>query len=347
MCGQTVKKMDKHGGFAERSALTNGSQGRAARIGVRDLLPSCYDQAIMKIENLNHSFDVIGLGEVLWDCFPDHRLPGGAPANVAYHAQQLGLTAAVATRVGADPLGRELQSFLRQQGLNTSLVQTDHEHGTGTVTVEFTPHGTKYTFLENSAWDFLAATDDWLTAARSARAICFGTLAQRQVRSRETIRELVAGVSPDCLVVYDVNLRPPFFERDWIHHSLRQAKIVKLNDDEVRTLSALFHTGTKTDDEFARWVLREYPVRLVCITRGAAGAMAVTKDELCEVGGIPTTVVDTVGAGDAFTAMLIWSRLRNFPLERGVQLANRLGALVASRAGAMPVLTSEIRELLR
>jgi len=291
-------------------------------------------------------FDVIGLGEVLWDCFPEHRLPGGAPANVAFQAQQLGLTAAVATRVGDDALGDELIGFLRQQGLNTALVQRDVEHGTGTVTVELSPTGTRYEFLENSAWDFLADSDDWLTAARHAKAICFGTLAQRQARSRETIQAILRATSPGCLVVYDVNLRPPFYQREWIHESLRQATIVKLNDDEVRILAAMFSTHTTTEDEFARWLIETYHVRLVCITRGAKGALAVSPEELCEVAGIPITVADTVGAGDAFTAALIWSQLQQWPLKRALTLANRLGALVASRPGAMPVLGQEIQQLI-
>jgi fructokinase len=293
----------------------------------------------------NQRFDVIGLGEVLWDCFPTHRLPGGAPANVAFHAQQLGLTAAAATRVGTDPLGDELRGVLRQQGLRTDLVQHDAEHGTGTVTVEFGAAGTQYTFLENSAWDFLEATDEWIDAASHARAICFGTLAQRKPRSRESIHALLEAANSECLIVYDVNLRPPHYEREFIHESLRRARIVKLNDDEVRVLTAMFNTGTTTDDEFAHWVMETYRAQLVCITRGAAGAMAVTADEFCEESGIPTTVADTVGAGDAFTAALIWSRFRNWPLKRSLSFANQLGALVASRPGAMPDLREEIAAL--
>ncbi len=291
-------------------------------------------------------YDLIGLGEILWDCFPDRRLPGGAPANVAFQAQQLGLRTAVATRVGRDELGDELTQFLESKGLSTELVQRDPRHGTGTVTVKPQSTGTSYTFLENSAWDFLEIDEAWNRAAKNARAICFGTLAQRSEVSRETIRSMLSLVTDDCLVAYDLNLRPPFFERDWIHASLQQSKIVKLNDEEIRVLSTTFDTGTQTEDEFARWVLEHYGVELVCITRGANGAMAVTRDELCEVAGIAVPVVDTVGAGDAFTAAFLWSRLRNRPLDRSLNLANQLGALVASRAGAMPELREEIRELL-
>ena len=128
-----------------------------------------------------------GRGELLWDCFSDRRLPGGAPANVAFHAQQLGLSAATVTRVGCDTLGHEICEFLKSQGLSIDLVQRDPLHGTGTVTVEPTPTGTTYTFLPDSAWDFLAPQPELIAAMQSAQAVCFGTLAQRSAISRETI----------------------------------------------------------------------------------------------------------------------------------------------------------------
>lgn len=294
---------------------------------------------------MNSTIDVIGLGELLWDCFPDERRPGGAPANVAFHAQQLGLSAAVATRVGCDPLGDELLQFLARQGLSTDLVQCDAEHGTGTVTVDPRVDGTKYKFLENSAWDFLAAEDPWLAAMATARAVCFGTLAQRSEVSRRTIHACIAATSPTCLCVYDVNLRPPFYQREWIDASLRLATMVKLNDDEVAVLATMFERPPASEIKFARWLLETYELDLVCITRGPGGAAAVSAEETCETSGIAVQVADTVGAGDAFTAGLIWSRLNHWSLGRGLHLANQIGALVASRPGAMPVLEGELAEL--
>jgi fructokinase len=289
--------------------------------------------------------DVIGLGELLWDCFPDRKLPGGAPANVAFHAQQLGLSARVATRVGRDPLGDELCAFLSEQGLRTDLVQRDAEHGTGTVTVELQPNGqTRYTFLENSAWDFLEADAAWLAAMSQARAVCFGTLAQRGTTSRAAIHECLRATRPDCLRVYDVNLLPPFFQQAWITASLELANVVKLNDDEVRTLAAMFGAPAEPD-EFAFWLRDTFDLKLACVTRGPRGAIAVNREELCETWGIDVTVADTVGAGDAFTAGLIWSRLQRWPLLDSLQLANQIGALVACRPGAMPDLRTEFAAL--
>ncbi|MBI1346672.1 carbohydrate kinase [bacterium] len=305
-----------------------------------DVEPSCFTLGIMQ------QLDLIGLGELLWDCFPDRRLPGGAPANVAFHAQQLGLSAAVATRVGCDPLGDELLSYLQQQGLSTNLVQRDPQHGTGTVTVEPQGTSTRYTFLENSAWDFLAVDATWQAAMATAKAVCFGTLAQRGSVSRSTIHQCLALTQKDCLRVYDINLRPPFYEREWIEASLKLARIVKLNDDEVRVLTSMFGLASPAEEQFAQWLLQTYELELVCITRGAQGALAISANEQAEVQGISITVADTVGAGDAFTAGLIWSRLQHWPLQRGLTLANRIGALVASRAGAMPELHAEIASVI-
>lgn len=281
---------------------------------------------------------VIGLGELLWDCFPTGRLPGGAPANVAFHVQQLGLPAAVATRVGNDPLGDELVMFLASKGLRTDLVQRDPVHSTGTVTATPQPDGhTDYVFLENSAWDYLEATSAWKAAFAQARAVAFGTLAQRGERSRRAIYECLRATSPDCHVVYDINLRPPFYHLDWITESLGLARVVKLNDDESRLIGETLLERHAKPVEVAKRLLDQYPrIELVCITRGGNGAIGVTRDETVEVPGVPVTVVDTVGAGDAFTAALITMRLQQQPLEATLRFANRMGSLVASRAGAMP-----------
>ncbi len=290
---------------------------------------------------------MIGIGELLWDCFPDKRRPGGAPANVAFHAQQLGLTAAVASRVGGDEMGDELCGFLRSQGLGVGLVQTDEYRQTGTVTVSPVSSGdTHYCFLENSAWDYLEASIELLDAVSTAKAICFGTLAQRRPGSRSTIQKCLQDAPSDCLIVYDVNLRPPFFVKDWIAKSLVRATVVKLNREEVKVLSSLFEFDSSDEVRFAKRLLDTYPrLELVCITRGAQGCLGVTCDETIELPGIPVNAVDTVGAGDAFTSAIIFGRLANWQLDRTLDLANHFGSLVASRAGAMPELQRELTML--
>jgi fructokinase len=251
---------------------------------------------------------VLGLGELLWDCFPDRRLPGGAPANFAFQAQQLGLTAATVTRVGTDDLGDEICRFLQSQGLSLDLVQRDPIHGTGTVTVQATPTSTSYIFKPDSAWDFLQATPALRAAMQAAKAVCFGTLAQRNSASREAIHTCLAAAGRDCLIVYDVNLRPPFFERDWIERSLARARIVKLNDDEVRVLSTMFETGTSDDAGFARWLLDRYDLILVCVTRGGRGCLIVDRTEAIDIPGVPACPAGrSNGPPDSRIVSALWS----------------------------------------
>lgn len=289
---------------------------------------------------------VIGLGELLWDVFPDRRLPGGAPANVAFQAAQLGLAGVVASRVGDDPPGDELIRFLATKGLDTRLIQRDADHPTGQVTVDLSDEGhPDYVIHEDVAWDFLDQQPPLLEAARQASAVCFGTLAQRSPMSRETIHAVLAACPDQCVIVYDVNLRQKWYDRDWIERSLERAAIVKLNRDEARVLGGLLHIAASDPASFAAGLLQRFPVNLVCITRAEDGALLVGREETADVPGQPVDVVDAVGAGDAFTAALIASRLWKWPLVPSARFANAVGGLVASRPGAMPSIADELASL--
>jgi len=291
---------------------------------------------------------VIGLGEVLWDCFADSRRPGGAPANVAFQANQLGCQGIVCSRVGTDPLGDELAAFLAGQGLSTEGLQRDSIHRTGTVTVDTSrPDHPSYVIHEDVAWDNLEFTPAWQSLASRAAAVCFGTLAQRQAVSRETIHRTLEAAGPQCLVVYDVNLRQHWYARSWIERSLARSQIVKLNRDEVQVLADLLNLGSADEESFARAVLQRYPVQAVCVTRAEQGCLLVDRNGVAEAAGVRVEVADAVGAGDAFTAAMIVARLRAWPLEAQAAFANRVGALVASRAGAMPCLRDELADLVR
>lgn len=289
---------------------------------------------------------VIGLGELLWDCFGDDRRPGGAPANVAFQANQLGCRGTVVTRVGQDDLGRELLDFLKKQELSTDYVQVDENYPTGTVTVEFTDaNDPQYTIHEKVAWDHLDFTAPLATLMGDARAVCFGTLAQREAASREAIHQCLAATSDDCLVVYDINLRQKYYDRDWIERSLKAARVVKLNQDEVEVLSELL--GVSQDDlqKFADQLQADYGVEAICITRGSQGCLIYAEGEVYDIPGTPVEVADAVGAGDAFTAALISRRLLGWSWDRAALFANRVGGLVASQSGAMPVLRDEFEQL--
>jgi fructokinase len=288
---------------------------------------------------------IIGLGEVLWDCFGDERHPGGAPANVAYHASQLGLNGVACSRVGRDELGDELLQYLGGRGLDTRYIQRDATLPTGKVTVETTQaDNPRYTIHENAAWDALAFDADWAELFRDAAAVCFGTLAQRSDSNRRVI-EQACNTATQALVVYDVNLRPPFYEREWIVDSLGRAHVVKLNVDEVASLTELLDFGEPEPARFAQRLLERYALRTVCITRGADGCIVVSADEAVEVAGRRVKVADTVGAGDAFTAALTYGLIHGRPLRATTEFANEVGALVAGRAGAMPELRTELAAL--
>jgi len=280
---------------------------------------------------------VVGLGEILWDCFGASRRPGGAPANVAFHAEQLGCDGIVCSRVGADALGDELVAVVSCHGLQSRYIQRDPDHPTGTVTVDTTQADRPaYTIHEQVAWDHLAFDAETEALMASASAVCFGTLAQRSEPSRATIHRCLAAAR-SALIVYDVNLRQRWYERAWIERSLDAARVVKLNIDEVAVLARLLEIASSEPAAFAQTLQDRHGVETVCITQAEQGCHLVTPDGVWSIPGTPVEVVDSVGAGDAFTAALIAARLWHWPAAAGAAFANQVGAMVASRAGAMPM----------
>jgi len=202
----------------------------------------------------------------------------------------------------------------------------------------------RYIIHENVAWDFIAADPSLLQLASEAHAICFGSLAQRSPVSRDAIHAAVAAARPDCLIVFDVNLRQSWWNIDGIVRSMRCAQIMKLNHDEVATLAPLLGAPAQAD-AFAAFVQQEFAVQSVCITRAEHGCLLISGSQRIDLPGIKVKVVDAVGAGDAFSAALIMATLRGWPLGSAGALANQVGALVASRPGAMPDIKSELAEL--
>jgi fructokinase len=288
---------------------------------------------------------LLGVGELLWDIFPDGRRPGGAPANVAYHARQLGLAGDVCTRVGDDLLGRELLAYLRDNGLTGEFVQVDPEKPTGTVEVHHSATGPSYTIHEDVAWDYLAPTDAILQRAEQAAAISFGTLAQRCEPSRSTIRE-IAAAAQRAWRIYDINLRPPFFDRAWIDASLKLCNVAKFNHDEAPQLADLLDlSGPRSLDAIAAALRSDFGLDLVAITLGKDGCLLVGEETMRDAGS-SVTVADTVGAGDSFTAGLAYGLVHGWALSQIAALANRVAGLVASRPGAMPDLRAAYADLI-
>lgn len=284
---------------------------------------------------------LIGLGELLWDCFGAERRPGGAPANVAFHANQLGLRGLVCTRVGRDELGDELIAHLTRHRLDVTCVQRDDAHPTSTVDVHDDGDGPMYTIHENVAWDYLAVIPAWEDALRHCTAIAFGTLAQRYRTSRVTIHQCLE-LAAHALRLYDVNLRPPFVDREWIAQSLEHATVMKLNHDELPIIADMFGVVRGDMRTRAEGLRTRFGLQVVCITRGKDGCLLVSDASVAETVGKTVDVADTVGAGDAFTAALAAGLIWQWPLESVAKLANAVGGLVASRPGAMPDLREEL-----
>jgi len=324
---------------------------------------------------------ILGLGELLWDLLPqgaqlggvpidgslsmgslggvpiDGSLSmgslGGAPANFSVMAGRLGNHAAILSRIGRDELGQKAIDRLDELPADASPVQIDPIHETGQVTVSFDGGQPSYTIHKPAAWDFMELTDDWVRLAERADAVCFGSLAQRNRASRQTIQTLVAQTSSHCVRVFDVNIRAPFVSGEVIQESLELATVLKMNDAEVPQVLGLL--GLPENEaphrdrlrQGAERLLGEFPaLEMVAITRGAHGSLLVKRDEWHEHPGIPVKVEDTIGAGDAFTAALTHYLLRGSGLETLNEAGSRWGAWMASQAGAMPPLHDERRAMI-
>ena len=287
-------------------------------------------------------YTIVGLGELLWDVLPDGRHLGGAPGNFAYFSNVLGDRGVVASRVGRDPLGQEAIEQLERLKVSSAQVQRDPKHPTGTAPVTVSRSGqAEFIITRSVAWDFLQMTPSWRALARAADAVCFGTLAQRSPRNRRTIRQFLLSTRLETLRVFDVNLRQQFYSPTLIANSLGLADLVKLNHVELPRIMEMLNMPFSSPEAAARRMLREYDLRLVCVTRGSRGSLLVSADGKAAHPGFKIRVADTIGAGDAFTAALVHHYLRGASLSRMNEAANGLGSWVASRAGATPVPTAE------
>jgi len=292
---------------------------------------------------------ILGIGELLWDMLPQARRLGGAPANFTVMAGRLSNHAAVLSRIGRDDLGREAVHQLDPLPADTSFLQVDPAHETGRVTVSFNDGQPSYTIHQPAAWDFMELSGEWVQLAERADAICFGSLAQRCLESRQTIQTLVAQASARSVRIFDVNLRSPFYSSEVIQESLELATVMKMNDAEVPLVLSLL--GLAAEEERAPQSLRagagrllaEFPtLQLVAVTRGEHGSLLVARDEWHEHPGYPVKVADTIGAGDAFTAAMTHYLLRGADLATLNEAGNRWGGWMASQSGAMPPLPEPV-----
>lgn len=284
---------------------------------------------------------IVGIGEILWDIFPDGPRFGGAPANFVCHAANLCGRAWLVSAVGNDDLGDAAIAALQQHQVATECISRS-SHPTGTVQVQIDTAGQpSYQFGTDQAWDHL----DWSQAledlAKRTNAVCFGTLGQRSEASRQLIRRFVNAVPADALRIVDLNLRPPFVNNEVIVESLQLANILKLNDDELRVLRSLYGlTGSEIDQLQA--LADRLKLRLIALTRGQSGAVLIQGDQVSITDGVKVTVKDTVGAGDAYTASLTAGLLADRDLDTINRAACEIAAFVCSQSGATPKLPSNL-----
>lgn len=276
---------------------------------------------------------IVGIGELLWDMLPSGKAIGGAPANFAYHAGRLGEEGWVVSAVGDDALGHEILDVLDEKRLHSLVSMVDKP--TGTVQVSLDDAGVPtYTIVEDVAWDHIPFTSKMQELASRADAVCFGSLVQRN-GSRASVLKFLEAVPASALKVFDINLRQHFYTPEILRKSLEIADVLKINDEEIVTLSEMFGLGSDPR-EACRKLIRQYSLRFVLLTKGAQGSEVISPDEVIPQGVGKVDVVDTVGAGDAFTAAFTVAYLRGDSLADAQKLAGEVTAYVCSHKGAMP-----------
>ncbi len=283
---------------------------------------------------------IVGLGEILWDVFPERKILGGAPANFAYHVSQLGLEGYALSAIGDDELGQEIIHSLEEKQLNHLIATVPYP--TGTVQVTLDEKGIpKYEICENVAWDNIPFTSETENLAHHTKAVCFGSLAQRSRISRETINQFLDDVPDNALKIFDINLRQHFYSLEVIEESLNRSNILKINDDEVLIMSKLLHWETKNELEVCTLLLKNYHLNMLVLTKGTNGSYVITPDQTSFKPTPTVKVADTVGAGDSFTAGFVCGLLSGKSISDAHQLAVDVSAYVCTQHGAMPAYSNK------
>lgn len=288
---------------------------------------------------------VVGMGEALWDVLPEGKKIGGAPANFAYHVSQFGLNSRVVSAVGEDKLGTEILDNFRTKQLNCMIETVPYP--TGTVQVELDAEGVPcYDIKEGVAWDNIPFTPALADLARQTRAVCFGSLAQRSVVSRQTINSFLDAMPQDdnVLKIFDVNLRQSFYTKEILCNSFSKCNILKINDEELVTVSRMFgYPGIDLQDKC--WILlAKYNLKMLILTCGVNGSYVFTPGNVSFVETPKVEVADTVGAGDSFTATFVAAILKGLCVQEAHKLAVKVSAYVCTQNGAMPELPESLKE---
>ncbi len=287
---------------------------------------------------MGKKFTIIGLGEILWDIFPNGKKIGGAPANFAYHISSLDHNGIIVSRVGDDELGEEIVENLKNKKLINKYIQRDKVHPTGTVEVILDKNNQPdYIIKEYIAWDFIEWQDSFKNILNITDAICFSSLVQRNNVSRNTVMKVLKKARKDTELIFDINLRQDYYNRNVIEESLKLATILKLNNFELEVVKKLFGIDNKySQKKSCNILLKKYNLKLLCLTKGEEGSMLMNEDGIYNGEIFPYKVIDRVGAGDAFTAAAAIKFLEGSSLEEISYSANRLASWVTSKNGGMP-----------
>ena len=286
---------------------------------------------------------IVGLGEALWDVLPEGKKLGGAPANFAYHAGQFGLDTIAISALGEDALAEETIEALKEHDLNYLMPHVPYP--TGTVQVTLTGDGIPtYDIKEGVAWDNIPYTDQMAEIAKNARAVCFGSLAQRNKVSRENIRKFLADTPADCLKICDINLRQQFYSKEVLEDSFRLCNILKINDEELVVVNRLFGYEGLDMRQTCEKMVQDYGLKMLVLTCGTNGSYVFTDDGLTSFQDTPKVeVADTVGAGDSFTGSFCACILNGKPVQEAHKTAVQVSAFVCTQNGAMPVIPDKLK----
>lgn len=289
---------------------------------------------------------IVGLGEILWDVLPEGKKLGGAPANFAFHACQFGLNGLAVSAIGKDELGQEILDQLQEKALDTHLEKVNFP--TGTVLVTLDKNGIpNYDICQGVAYDNIPWTSELEEIAQQSKAVCFGTLAQRDEVSRTTILQFLDSMPTDALKIYDINLRQHWYTKEIIEASLNRSSILKINDEELEVVKDMMIQQELNTEDFCRWLLGQYKLDMVILTCGVDGSYVVTSEEISFLGTPEVQVADTVGAGDSFTSAFCCAILNGKSIAEAHKLAVEVSAFVCTQNGAMPVLPKELVERAR
>lgn len=286
-------------------------------------------------------YTVAGIGELLWDMLPSGKQLGGAPFNFAYHARQAGTESFIISALGNDKPGDEIISIIEPLGVDYQYVQRVN-YPTGTVNVTMNGSGQhSFEIVENVAWDHILFDDKLMTLAKSLDAVCFGSLAQRNPEAAHSILTLLKSVNKDCLRVFDINLRQHFFSREIVRKSLEYTDILKLNDEELPVVADFFSLKGDTPARL-RQLISLFNLKYVALTMGSKGSMLVTPGDISVAEAPGVVVADTIGAGDAFTAILVAGLLKKDSLSAIHKRANAVAAYICTQKGATPRIPAEM-----